>query len=889
MTRASGSKKASKKRLHKPDSNTSGQALPSSALVKVKSNDSAPSGSRLKHDDALTHSGKLSDGHRSSHKDYQRQHLHHDHSHSHHHHSSQQRDYDDYMLGHDHHHGDDGEESELCDHTNVDVAVMGKVSSLLSTLFTCSFKLAVPSLYRGMVQNVQDRVLKDRLMTMIEHGHGIDEIAVTSKADGMRKTIEAQFELACEEELGDIVLRLSTEDSFDLLCDLAVKHGRDLKTWGPPCACSFASCYTCLEALVESVKATPPTPPADIRPVNVTDLITFVENTVCIGAAPTQKWGKRDKWAARLEDLWNGMAEILWGIANAVDPLELPQVQSALQTLTSLNGLDLFYTVVTRELEAAQTHANGTAVAHAKPPKNGIPCRMLTPSFPTSTTGILSAQYSRMIEENRALKEKEEPADKPLRALDDEERDRQTGAEYRRALARAMREQGNNAHTASRYAEATEHYTRAMGYDPSESIYPLNRAACLLKLQRYADAERDCTASLVLNPDNPKAFFRRGIARASLGCKEEAVQDLDDALEKQKGEPAAYKELSKLRENFLAAYPLPAADNLTAEAAELKVPTVKPVPLNLDLKGKGREMDLERNVARFHNVADRLPSSRSDPDTADVSKKSSSTKKARTRVTSEESETFVTACSGSIAPTSDPSDLHHPSQRVDGAGSSSLMDRGKAQSSDGDASVDTEDRLSEGDGTTRSVGTEATSSPSPTLSHNKLSAHSHVRSLESVTTDNAAQEHRTNAHRRAKQIVATQAAFAFFFSLIVQFRSGKDLPRALGFVPSNGLKLTGEQRRELGHLVAKTTPPSVKDLETLKTLLKREVAAMEGADKAQIALKGLRNPSSDTYGDVNTLYKLRSVGVLDVKDVSFRVARFLNSPSVPDAASVLSF
>jgi hypothetical protein len=35
-----------------------------------------------------------------------------------------------------------------------------------------------------------------------------------------REGIQNQIRLACEEELGDVVLRLSTEDCFDLLCDL---------------------------------------------------------------------------------------------------------------------------------------------------------------------------------------------------------------------------------------------------------------------------------------------------------------------------------------------------------------------------------------------------------------------------------------------------------------------------------------------------------------------------------------------------------------------------------------------------------------------------------------------------------------------------------------------
>lgn len=46
-----------------------------------------------------------------------------------------------------------------------------------------------------------------------------------------RDGIKTQIKLACEEELGDVVLRLSTEDAFDLLCDLVSteKCGDDMQ------------------------------------------------------------------------------------------------------------------------------------------------------------------------------------------------------------------------------------------------------------------------------------------------------------------------------------------------------------------------------------------------------------------------------------------------------------------------------------------------------------------------------------------------------------------------------------------------------------------------------------------------------------------------------------
>jgi hypothetical protein len=137
---------------------------------------------------------------------------------------------------------------------------MRKVSRSINQLFSASFEVAVPSLFKGMIQNLQDQVLKDKIMSFVEHGLTPAQIKFASSEAATRKGIRSQIRLACEEELGDVVLRLSTEDCFDLLCDLAVRHGRDLKLLGPPCACSFSKCLPCLERLVESVKLDPAMP-----------------------------------------------------------------------------------------------------------------------------------------------------------------------------------------------------------------------------------------------------------------------------------------------------------------------------------------------------------------------------------------------------------------------------------------------------------------------------------------------------------------------------------------------------------------------------------------------------------------------------------------------------
>lgn len=154
---------------------------------------------------------------------------------------------------------------------------MKKVATLLSDLFSSSFRVAVPCLYRGLVQKFQDQVLKDRILRFIDEGASPELILKQSSSPIVREKISTQLRLACSTELADVVLRLSTEDTFDLLCDLSLRHGRDIKLYGPPCACSFSRCLPCLERLVSSIKTTPQSKPPEIKRVKVKEMEEWME------------------------------------------------------------------------------------------------------------------------------------------------------------------------------------------------------------------------------------------------------------------------------------------------------------------------------------------------------------------------------------------------------------------------------------------------------------------------------------------------------------------------------------------------------------------------------------------------------------------------------------
>ncbi|KAG0328315.1 RNA polymerase II-associated protein 3 [Dissophora globulifera] len=116
------------------------------------------------------------------------------------------------------------------------------------------------------------------------------------------------------------------------------------------------------------------------------------------------------------------------------------------------------------------------------------------------------------------------------------------------AAANVEKEKGNEFFKKGDYKKAVEHYTASMTLDPSNSVLPINRAMALLKLERFADAERDCTLGLKLDNKNVKALWRRGIARRSLNRTEEAKADFELALKIDPSNKAVKDELAKLQQ-----------------------------------------------------------------------------------------------------------------------------------------------------------------------------------------------------------------------------------------------------------------------------------------------------------------------------------------------------
>ncbi|XP_055382848.1 protein unc-45 homolog B [Condylostylus longicornis] len=99
--------------------------------------------------------------------------------------------------------------------------------------------------------------------------------------------------------------------------------------------------------------------------------------------------------------------------------------------------------------------------------------------------------------------------------------------------ATKFKEKGNEAFKNEKWDESIEMYSKAIKLrssmkDKDLAIYYKNRAAAHLKKNNYEAALTDCTNSLEITPNDPKALFRRSQAYESLQKYEEAYKDAVD-------------------------------------------------------------------------------------------------------------------------------------------------------------------------------------------------------------------------------------------------------------------------------------------------------------------------------------------------------------------------
>lgn len=113
------------------------------------------------------------------------------------------------------------------------------------------------------------------------------------------------------------------------------------------------------------------------------------------------------------------------------------------------------------------------------------------------------------------------------------------------------KEDGNEAFKNGNWADAVAAYTKAIkvGGDKHKQLgtFYKNRAAAYLKLDKFETAITDCNRSLNVEPNDPKALFRRAQACEQLGRFEEAYRDAIDIWNQDTSNKSVQKFLERLQ------------------------------------------------------------------------------------------------------------------------------------------------------------------------------------------------------------------------------------------------------------------------------------------------------------------------------------------------------
>ncbi|XP_077990089.1 sperm-associated antigen 1-like [Glandiceps talaboti] len=113
-----------------------------------------------------------------------------------------------------------------------------------------------------------------------------------------------------------------------------------------------------------------------------------------------------------------------------------------------------------------------------------------------------------------------------------------------------MKDEGNDKVKQGLYEEAITCYTDCIAVDDKQPVSYTNRALCYLKTNQPLKAETDCSTALGLEPDNIKAYFRRGQARKALQHYKDSLHDLSRLLQIQPSNSAAKKELEIVKDSW---------------------------------------------------------------------------------------------------------------------------------------------------------------------------------------------------------------------------------------------------------------------------------------------------------------------------------------------------
>lgn len=146
----------------------------------------------------------------------------------------------------------------------------------------------------------------------------------------------------------------------------------------------------------------------------------------------------------------------------------------------------------------------------------------------------------------------------------------------REILANQERNKGNEYYKGNYFDDAIRCYTASIAIHPTAVAYS-NRACCYLKQCKFTLALNDCNRALEMDPNNVKAYFRRGQALQFKNCFHEAARDIEEVLKREPNQKMAKQILTELRKQIRS---LPRKVRLLVRDAELGKKKIIEVPEN---------------------------------------------------------------------------------------------------------------------------------------------------------------------------------------------------------------------------------------------------------------------------------------------------------------------
>lgn len=351
-----------------------------------------------------------------------------------------------------------------------------------------------------------------------------------------------------------------------LMRSQAKDHGRDIHLWGPPCVCSIVGYNHCFEKLVATSKFPDFSPEPDYDSLlTATEVYEWIKSLPQAGPmfdslqmATKKKEVTGSAWKTLIKQCWEELIEICESAARPAplklrlissaapsrtateiiedyDTLDAPCAKPILSLINDTDPIDLYWAIVLHELQrsdgcptkrscwatSARKKAKGCSgnEAHHLPMLDDFADWMAD----TDRMFAYEEDEDKPIDEvlSELVEKIKKEGDKPT-STGSKSRMANIAARGRRYTARAVNELAEAAFFDDRDLSAVERYTWAIGYDPTDAVYPAHRATCLLKMQCWAQAESDCCVALALAAgdaeataaNSPMAYLQRGVVRA---------------------------------------------------------------------------------------------------------------------------------------------------------------------------------------------------------------------------------------------------------------------------------------------------------------------------------------------------------------------------------------